>query len=144
MPKRILQGVVTSDPISAHAAHLNLPPSASPPSADHPCGSALLTAWPRGGHSPGLDPGFEHSSFSHAFSSSPSSLLTFRLLLSTAVGFSQDHPCGSLSTWPRGGLKCPGLGLTCVGHSFGHLAFLGWCGSLVLGSLRACGVQSSR
>jgi len=35
-----------------------LPPSASPPSADHPCGSALLTAWPRGGHSPGLDPGF--------------------------------------------------------------------------------------
>ena len=43
-------------------------------------------------------------------------LLTFRLLLSTAVGFSQDHPCGSFSTWPRGGLKCPGLGLTCVGH----------------------------
>ena len=62
------------DPISAHAAHLNLPPSASPPSADHPCGSALLTAWPRGGHSPGLDTGFVHSSFSHAFSSSPSSL----------------------------------------------------------------------
>ena len=29
------------DPTSAHAAHLNLPPSASPPSADHPCGSAL-------------------------------------------------------------------------------------------------------
>jgi hypothetical protein len=29
------------DPISAHAAHCNLPPSASPPSADHPCGSAL-------------------------------------------------------------------------------------------------------
>jgi len=58
--------------------------------------------------------------------------------------FSQDHPCGSLSTWPRGGLKCPGLGLTCVGQPFGHLAFLGWCGSLVLGSLRACGVQSSR
>ena len=71
-------------------------------------------------------------------------LLTFRLLLSTAVGFSQDHPCGSLSTWPRGGLKCPGLGLTCVGHPFRHLAFLGWCGSLVLGSLWACGVQSSR
>ena len=23
---------------------------------------------------------------------------------------------GSLSTWPRGGLKWPGLGLTCVGH----------------------------
>ena len=62
------------DPISAHAAHLNLPPSASPPSADHPCGSALLTAWPRGGHSPGLDPGFVYgSSFAHAFSSSPSS-----------------------------------------------------------------------
>ena len=39
---------------------------------------------------------------------------------------------------------CPGLGLTCVGHPLGHLAFLGWCGSLVLGSLRACGVQSSR
>ena len=38
------------DPISAHAAHLNLPPSASPPSADHPCGSALLTAWPREVH----------------------------------------------------------------------------------------------
>ena len=56
------------DPISAHAAHLNLPPSASPPSADHPCGSALLTAWPRGGHSPGLDPGFVYgSSFAHAF-----------------------------------------------------------------------------
>ena len=71
-------------------------------------------------------------------------LLTFRLLLSTAVGFSQDHPCGSLSTWPRGVLKCPGLGLTCVGHPFRHLAFLGWCGSLVLGSLWACGVQSSR
>ena len=51
---------------------------------------------------------------------------------------------GSLSTWPRGGLKCPGLGLTCVGHPSGHLAFLGWCGSLVLGSLWACGVQSSR
>ena len=66
------------------------------------------------------------------------------LLLSTAVGFSQDHPCGSLSTWPRGGLKFPGLGLTCVGHPLGHLAFLGWCGSQVLGSLRACGVQSSR
>jgi hypothetical protein len=29
-------------------------------------------------------------------------------------------------------------------HPFGHLAFPGWCGSLVLGSLRACGVQSSR
>jgi hypothetical protein len=62
------------DPISAHAAHLNLPSSASPPSADHPCGSAPLMAWPRGGHSPGLDPGFVHSSFSCAFSSSPSSL----------------------------------------------------------------------
>ena len=62
------------DPISAHAAHLNLPPSASPPLADHPCGSALFTAWPRGGHSPGLDPGFVYgSSFAHAFSSSPSS-----------------------------------------------------------------------
>jgi len=62
------------DPISAHAAHLNLPPSASPPLADHPCGSAPLMAWPRGGHSPGLDTGFVNSSFSHAFSSSPSSL----------------------------------------------------------------------
>ena len=62
------------DPISAHAAHLNLPPSASPPLADHPCGSAPLMAWPRGGHSPGLDPGFVYgSSFAHAFSSSPSS-----------------------------------------------------------------------
>ena len=101
-----------------------------------------LTAWPRGGHSPGLDPGFVYgSSFAHAFSSSPSSRAH---VLPTAVGFSQDHPCGSLSTWPRGGLKCPGLGLTCVGHPSGHLAFLGWCGSLVLGSLRACGVQSSR
>ena len=37
-------------------------------------------------------------------------LLTFRLLLSNAVGFSQDHPCGSFSTWPRGGLNVPALG----------------------------------
>ena len=43
-------------------------PAASPPSADHPCGSALLMAWPRRGHSPGLDTGFVHSSFSRAFS----------------------------------------------------------------------------
>ena len=41
----------------AHKKH-GFPPSASPPLADHPCGSAPLMAWPRGGHSPGLDPGF--------------------------------------------------------------------------------------
>jgi len=54
------------DPISAHAAHLYLPPSASPPSADHPCGSAPFMAWPRRGHSPGLDTGFVQSCSSYA------------------------------------------------------------------------------
>ena len=47
----------------AHKKH-GFPPSASPPLADHPCGSAPLMAWPRGGHSPGLDTGFVNSSFS--------------------------------------------------------------------------------
>ena len=87
-------------------------PLCLPTLADHPCGSALLTAWPRGGHSPGLDPGFVYgSSFAHAFSSSPSSrahvspaaLNCSRLFSGPSLRVSFN-----LASW--GGLNVPALG----------------------------------
>jgi len=116
-----------STPFSPYALHTVrpswplLPP---PPSLFSGPSLRVCTSmtWPRRGHSPGLDTGFVHTAPS--LSCSPLAvllpLLTLSLLHLNCSRPSQDHPCGSLLTWPRGGLSSPGLGLTRVGHPSGH------------------------
>ena len=80
-------------------------PLASPLLADHPCVSAPFSAHKAMRGAVCSAQSRPLHLMTALFLAIPSlSFLTLSLLLSTAVGLSQDHPCGSLSTWPPGGL----------------------------------------